>query len=104
MWHDPASGRLRTRYVQDAATRAEGSIVGVSHAQQFNPLKTNGKRVVVLGGGFGEPGYMFIDADSQSPWQRRPNFGLRCVKLPASPPASAASRTYLSSPILKMGL
>ena len=24
MWHDAATGRLRTRYVQDAATRAEG--------------------------------------------------------------------------------
>lgn len=52
---------------------------------------TAGKRFI-LGGGFGEPTYMFIDQDAQSPWDRRPNFGFRCVKLAAPPPAAAAEK------------
>ena len=49
-------------------------------------------RRFILGGGFGEPTYMFIDQDAQSPWDRRPNFGFRCVKL-AAPPAAATLAT-----------
>ena len=47
-----------------------------------------GKRFI-LGGGFGEPSYMFSTFDAQSPWDRRPNYGFRCAKL-SSPPAPAA--------------
>jgi formylglycine-generating enzyme required for sulfatase activity len=50
-----------------------------------------GKRFI-LGGGFGEPSYMFYAADGQSPWDRRPNYGFRCVKLFSSPPAAAMAR------------
>ncbi|MFI5167068.1 MAG: protein kinase [Thermoanaerobaculales bacterium] len=50
-----------------------------------------GKRYI-MGGGFGEPDYMFFDCDAQSPWERRPNFGFRCVKLPELPPPAAAAR------------
>jgi dienelactone hydrolase len=35
---------------------------------------------------------MFIDQDAQSPWDRRPNFGFRCVKLAAAPPAAALAK------------
>jgi dienelactone hydrolase len=52
---------------------------------------TKAKRFI-LGGGFGEPIYMFIDQDAQSPWDRRPNYGFRCVKLAAPPPPAAAAR------------
>jgi dienelactone hydrolase len=52
---------------------------------------TGGKRFI-LGGGFGEPTYMFIDQDAQSPWDRRPNYGFRCVKLVAPPPPAAAEK------------
>jgi predicted esterase len=48
-----------------------------------------GKRFI-LGGGFGEPPYMFIDQDAQSPWDRKRNYGVRCVKL-ASPPGPGAT-------------
>ncbi len=48
----------------------------------------DGKRFI-LGGGFGEPTYMFNLTDEQSPWARRPNYGFRCVKLDS--PASAAA-------------
>ncbi|HEY1895044.1 MAG TPA: SUMF1/EgtB/PvdO family nonheme iron enzyme [Terracidiphilus sp.] len=51
----------------------------------------DGKRFI-MGGGFGEPDYMFNFADAQSPWDRRANFGFRCVKLDRPPSAEAAGR------------
>jgi serine/threonine protein kinase/formylglycine-generating enzyme required for sulfatase activity len=51
----------------------------------------NGKRLI-LGGGFDEPRYMFNFADQQSPWDRRSNFGFRCVKLDSAVTAAAAAR------------
>jgi formylglycine-generating enzyme required for sulfatase activity/dienelactone hydrolase len=54
--------------------------------------ETSGGRRFILGGGFGEPTYMFIDQDAQSPWDRRPNFGFRCVKLEKAPPPAALAR------------
>ncbi|MGD0791809.1 MAG: protein kinase [Terriglobales bacterium] len=39
----------------------------------------SGKRYV-LGGGWDEPNYMFIDPDAQSPFLRTANIGFRCVK------------------------
>src|SRR3990172_10680885 len=50
-----------------------------------------GKRLV-LGGGFGEPPYMFLQADAQLPWDRGPKYGFRCVKLDSPPTASAVAR------------
>ena len=49
-----------------------------------------GKRLI-LGGGFNEPAYMFNFIDQQSPWDRRPNFGFRCVKLDSPVTAAAAA-------------
>ena len=51
----------------------------------------DGKRLI-MGGGFNEPAYMFNFIDQQSPWDRRPNFGFRCVKLDAPVTAAAAAR------------
>ena len=48
---------------------------------------------LILGGGFGEPNYMFNYTDAQSPWDRLPNFGFRCVKLDL--PASAAAAAHI---------
>lgn len=45
---------------------------------------------LILGGGYSEPNYMFNFGDAQSPWERRADFGFRCVKLD-SPPSAAAS-------------
>jgi eukaryotic-like serine/threonine-protein kinase len=52
---------------------------------------SDGRRFI-MGGGFGEPTYMFADQDAQQPWDRRPNYGFRCVKLlsPLPPEAMAA--------------
>jgi formylglycine-generating enzyme required for sulfatase activity/dienelactone hydrolase/predicted Ser/Thr protein kinase len=59
--------------------------------------ETSGGKRFILGGGFGEPTYMFIDQDAQSPWERQANYGFRCVKLPA--PASAAALARLDQTI-----
>ena len=50
-----------------------------------------GKRYL-LGGGFGEPTYMFVDEDAQSPWDRKSNYGFRCVRLRSPYPPAAAAR------------
>jgi serine/threonine protein kinase/formylglycine-generating enzyme required for sulfatase activity len=54
--------------------------------------ESGGGRRYILGGGFGEPQYMFVDQDAQSPWDRKPNFGFRCVKLTSPPPSAAAAK------------
>ncbi len=51
----------------------------------------DGKRFI-LGGGFGEPTYLFSQADLRSPWDRGPNFGFRCVKLAGPPPPESTAR------------
>ena len=43
----------------------------------------------ILGGGFGEPTYMFGAQDAQPPWHRASTFGFRCVKLASKPPDAA---------------
>ena len=50
-----------------------------------------GKRFI-LGGGFGEAEYFFQMADAQSPWDRRANFGFRCVKYLSPPPEAAFAK------------
>jgi dienelactone hydrolase len=51
----------------------------------------------ILGGGFGEPMYMFYFSDTQSPWDRLPNFGFRCVKLGSAPTAAAAAKIEVTT-------
>ena len=80
------------------AVGEEGAVSGFGTMDMAGNVKewcwnesTEEKRFI-LGGGFGEPTYMFIDQDAQSPWDRRPNFGFRCVKLASAPPAAASGR------------
>ncbi|HSF18640.1 MAG TPA: protein kinase [Vicinamibacteria bacterium] len=51
----------------------------------------DGKRYL-LGGGFGDPHYMFVFTDAQLPWDRRPNYGFRCVKLDTPPNPAATAK------------
>jgi serine/threonine protein kinase/formylglycine-generating enzyme required for sulfatase activity/dienelactone hydrolase len=51
----------------------------------------DGKRTI-LGGGFGEPTYMFYWADDQSPWDRRSNFGFRLARFDSMPSAEVMAR------------
>jgi eukaryotic-like serine/threonine-protein kinase len=61
-----------------------------------------GNRRFILGGAWNEPPYMFVDQDAQSPFDRLPTYGFRCVKtmagtsLPKSAlePISFAIRDY----------
>jgi serine/threonine protein kinase/dienelactone hydrolase len=58
--------------------------------------ESSGGKRFMLGGGFGEPNYMFNMTDALSPWQRRTNYGFRCVKLASPPAAAAAARLELA--------
>jgi DNA-binding winged helix-turn-helix (wHTH) protein/dienelactone hydrolase len=51
----------------------------------------DGKRLI-LGGGFGEPDYMFNFTDAQSPWDRHANFGFRCMRHLSEPNLAAQQR------------
>jgi formylglycine-generating enzyme required for sulfatase activity/predicted esterase len=51
----------------------------------------------ILGGGYGESTVMFNEMDAQSPWDRRPSFGFRCVKLDGPAAADAAATVEFRS-------
>ncbi|MHC4175067.1 MAG: SUMF1/EgtB/PvdO family nonheme iron enzyme, partial [Planctomycetota bacterium] len=48
----------------------------------FNAVDDSDNRRSILGGGAGEPAYMFTGRDFQSPWNRSPLNGFRCVQYP----------------------
>jgi len=48
----------------------------------FNATDDSGNQRYILGGGWGEPTYLFTDRDSRSPWDRTPLNGFRCVQYP----------------------
>ena len=52
---------------------------------------TEGRRFI-MGGGFGEPNYMFYLTDARSPWERTANFGFRCAKYDAPPSLEIMAR------------
>jgi eukaryotic-like serine/threonine-protein kinase len=56
----------------------------------------DGKRFI-LGGGFGDPQYMFNFTDQQNPWDRRSNFGFRGIKLLTPSTVQAAARIEITS-------
>jgi eukaryotic-like serine/threonine-protein kinase len=55
-----------------------------------------GDRRYILGGGWNEPSYMFMDSDAQLPFSRAPNYGFRLVKYLSAVPAeiTAAHETH----------
>ena len=57
----------------------------------------SGKRYV-LGGGWDEPNYMFVDPDAQSPFSRAANIGFRCVKYIESEPNLKVASAAMPSP------
>ncbi len=46
----------------------------------------------ILGGGYNEAVYMFVDEDAQSPFNRLPTYGIRLMKNIGGPPAEALTR------------
>ena len=75
----------------DGAWSGFGTTDMAGNVKEWCWNESSGGKRYILGGGFGEPTYMFIDQDAQSPWDRRANYGFRCVKLPKPPPAAAAA-------------
>jgi dienelactone hydrolase len=55
---------------------------------------TRGDQRFILGGGWNDPGYAFNDAYAQSPWDRTPTNGFRCIRyLEAEDETAALTRT-----------
>ncbi len=82
-------------------TRPVGSMLALSgfgttdmagNVKEWCLNETRDAKRLILGGGFGEPNYMFNHTDAQSPWERRANFGFRCVKLDSPSSAAAVAR------------
>jgi eukaryotic-like serine/threonine-protein kinase len=60
--------------------------------------ETDGGKRYVLGGGWDEPIYMFVDPDGQSPFVRAANIGFRCIKLEDSKPLPPEIWAAMPSP------
>ncbi|HEX5856212.1 MAG TPA: protein kinase [Thermoanaerobaculia bacterium] len=76
----------------DGAVSGFGTTDMAGNVKEWCWNESGGGKRFVLGGGFGEPTYMFIDQDAQSPWDRRSNYGFRCATLAAPPPAAVLAR------------
>jgi eukaryotic-like serine/threonine-protein kinase len=67
------------------------------NAKEWCQNATGNKRFI-LGGAWNEPSYMFNAPDAQSPFDRAPTYGFRCVKyLPGAAPSAAADVLSLPS-------
>jgi serine/threonine protein kinase len=62
------------------------------NVKEWTLNESTGGRRFILGGGFGEANFMFTFMDTQSPWDRRPNLGFRCVMLMSPPSAALTAR------------
>ena len=59
----------------DGAASGFGTTDMAGNVKEWCWNESAGGRRFILGGGFGEPTYMFIDQDAQAPLDRRPNYG-----------------------------
>lgn len=86
-------GQQGTRPVGEAGTLSGwGTTDMAGNVKEWCQNGTKDSKRLILGGGFGEPDYMFNFTDAQSPWDRLPNFGFRCMKLLSAPNLAAQQR------------
>ena len=108
-WYNAAQPSLFSDYVNFSNFGANGP-VRVGSLGGINPFGTydmagnvkewcwnqTGKRHYILGGGWNEAIYMFVDEDAQSPFDRLPAYGFRLIKNLGAP---AANTQALIQPI-----
>lgn len=86
-------GQEGTHPVGEAGTLSGwGTTDMAGNVKEWCLNESKDSRRLILGGGFGEPDYMFNFTDAQSPWDRRSNFGFRLMKLLSSPNLAAQQR------------
>jgi len=92
-WYKTADVRIYSDSVKFSNFGSSGP-VRVGSLKGINPFGTydmagnvkewcrnqSGERRYILGGGFNEATYMFVDEDAQSPWDRLPAYGFRLMK------------------------
>lgn len=103
-----AAGPITAPYIVPASNFGGTGLVAVGTKQGIGPwgtydmagnakewiwTQTNSGDRYVLGGGYDEPDYMFVDPDARSPFTRAADIGFRCVKYmePASIPQIATA-------------
>jgi eukaryotic-like serine/threonine-protein kinase len=86
-------GKEGTQPVGEAGTLSGwGTTDMAGNVKEWCQNETKDAKRLILGGGFGEPDYMFNFTDAQSPWERHANFGFRCTKLLSQPNLAAQQR------------
>ena len=88
-------GLTGVRDVRQGALSGFGTVDMAGNAKEWCWNESLHGERFTLGGGYDEPSYMFIQADAASPWERRPDFGFRCVRLAAPASEQAAARLEL---------
>jgi dienelactone hydrolase len=92
-WYKAADVRIYSDSVKFSnfgsnATVRAGSLRGINPYGTYDMAgnvkewcwNQSGDRRYILGGGFNEATYMFVDEDAQSPWDRLPTYGFRLMK------------------------
>lgn len=74
------------------AFSGHGTTDMAGNVKEWCSNETSKGRRLILGGGFGEPTYMFQHADAKSPWDRAANFGFRCARFDTSAGDQTAAR------------
>jgi serine/threonine protein kinase/dienelactone hydrolase len=64
----------------------------------WNPTDDTRRHRYILGGAYNEPEYMFNDPDAQSPFDRLPTYGFRCIKHISQEEASEAVSAPIEPP------